>query len=159
LAPFIEILQLSFYVMNYAHLVHGMQMASAARAWMYKQPQEDWENFLSGVNGFLNQAEADMRDRSVQAMLCPCIDCLNQKKFAQRKIIFHHLANRGAPVRVAWYFCIIPRLRRWFATRKEAQLLHWHAEGRKELNYKKDGKFRHPADAAQWGNIYPLPMV
>jgi hypothetical protein len=33
-------------------------------------------------------------------------------------------ANRGAPVRVAWYFCIIPWLRRWFATRKEAQLLH-----------------------------------
>jgi hypothetical protein len=50
-------------------------------------------------------------------------------------------ANRGAPVRVAWYFCIIPRLRRWFATRKEAQLLHWHKEGRKELNYKKDGMF------------------
>jgi hypothetical protein len=62
-------------------------------------------------------------------------------------------ANRGAPVRVAWYFCIIPRLRRWFATRKEAQLLHWHAEGRKELNYRKDGKFRHLANAAQWGNI------
>jgi hypothetical protein len=62
-------------------------------------------------------------------------------------------ANRGAPVRVAWYFCIIPRLRRWFATRKEAQLLCWHGEGRKELNYKKDGKFRHPADATQWGNI------
>jgi hypothetical protein len=62
-------------------------------------------------------------------------------------------ANRGAPVRVAWYFCIIPRLKRWFATRKEAQLLRWHDEGRKELNYKKDGKFRHPADVAQWGNI------
>jgi hypothetical protein len=29
-------------------------------------------------------------------------------------------ANRGAPVRVAWYFCIIPRLRRWFATQKES---------------------------------------
>jgi hypothetical protein len=56
-------------------------------------------------------------------------------------------------MRVAWYFCIIPRLRRWFATRKEAKLLHWHDEGQKELNYKKDGKFRHPADAAQWGNI------
>jgi hypothetical protein len=42
-------------------------------------------------------------------------------------------AKRGAPVRVAWYFCIIPRLRRWFATRKEDQLLHWHEEGRKEL--------------------------
>jgi Zn ribbon nucleic-acid-binding protein len=25
-------------------------------------------------------------------------------------------ANRGAPVRVAWYFCIISQLRRWFAT-------------------------------------------
>jgi hypothetical protein len=25
-------------------------------------------------------------------------------------------ANRGAPVRVAWYFCIIPRLKIWFAT-------------------------------------------
>jgi hypothetical protein len=48
-------------------------------------------------------------------------------------------------------FCIIPRLRGWFTTRKEAQLLRWHDEGRKEL--KKDGKFRHPANAAQWGNI------
>jgi hypothetical protein len=51
--------------------------------------------FLSGVNDFLNQAEADMRNRFVQAMLCPCIDCLNQKKFAQREIIFHHLVTRG----------------------------------------------------------------
>jgi hypothetical protein len=29
--------------------------------------------------------------------------------------------------------------------------LRWHDEGCKEL--KKDGQFRHPADAAQWGNI------
>jgi hypothetical protein len=79
--------------MNYAHLVYGMQMASAARARMNRQPQEDWENFLSGVNGFLNQAEADMRNHGVQAMLCPCIDCLNQKKFTQQEIIFHHLVT------------------------------------------------------------------
>jgi hypothetical protein len=65
--------------MNYAHVVYGMQMASAAWAWMYKQLQEDWENFLSGVNGFLNQAEADMKNRGVQAMLCPCIDSLREK--------------------------------------------------------------------------------
>jgi hypothetical protein len=77
LAPFIEILQLSFCVLNYAHLVYGMQMVSAARALMYRQPQEDWENFLSRVNDFLNQAEADMRNCGVQAMLCPYIDCLN----------------------------------------------------------------------------------
>jgi hypothetical protein len=25
----------------------------------------------------------------------PCIDCLNQKKFSQREIIFHHLVTRG----------------------------------------------------------------
>jgi hypothetical protein len=48
---------------------------------------------LKWVNGFLNQAEADMRNRGAQAMLCPCIDCLNQKKFAQREIIFHHLVT------------------------------------------------------------------
>jgi hypothetical protein len=74
LPPFIEILRSTvlillcyrdFCVTNYAHLVYGMQMASAARAWMYRQPQEDWENFLSGVNGFLNQAKADMRNRGV----------------------------------------------------------------------------------------------
>jgi acyl-homoserine lactone acylase PvdQ len=58
-------------MMNYAHLMYEMQMTSVAQAWMYRQPQEDWENFLSGVNGFLNQAEADMRNRGVQAMLCP----------------------------------------------------------------------------------------
>jgi hypothetical protein len=57
-------------------------MASAAQAWMYRQPQEDWENFLSGVNGFLNEAEADMRNCGIQVLLCPCIDCINQKKFA-----------------------------------------------------------------------------
>jgi hypothetical protein len=49
------------------------------------------------------------------------------------------------------------QLKRWFATRKEAQLFLWHDEGRKEL--KKDGKFRHPADAAQWGNINNHSMV
>jgi hypothetical protein len=28
-------------------------------------------------------------------MLCPCIDCHNQNKFAQWEIIFHHLVTRG----------------------------------------------------------------
>jgi hypothetical protein len=54
-------------------------------------------------------------------------------------------------VRVVWYFCIIPRLRRWFATQKVAQLLDRDDEVRKKL--KQEGKFRHPADVAQWGNI------
>jgi hypothetical protein len=70
--------------MNYAHLVYGMQMASTTR-----------ENFLSVINGFLNQEKVDIRNCGVQAMLCPCIDCLNQKKFAQQEIIFHHFVTRG----------------------------------------------------------------
>jgi hypothetical protein len=40
---------------------------------MYRQPQEDWENFLSEDNGFLNQVEADMRNRGVQEMLYPVL--------------------------------------------------------------------------------------
>jgi hypothetical protein len=44
---------------------------------------------------FFNPTEADMRNHGVQAMLYPCIDCLNQKKFAQREINFHHLVTRG----------------------------------------------------------------
>ena len=49
---------------------------------MYRQPRI-WETFLSGVNGFLAQAEADMRNRGVPTIHCPCVDCLNQKKFGQ----------------------------------------------------------------------------
>jgi hypothetical protein len=36
-----------------------------------------------------------MRNRGIQAMLFPCIDCLNQKKFGQREIIFYHLVTCG----------------------------------------------------------------
>jgi hypothetical protein len=36
-----------------------------------------------------------MKNCGVQATLFPCIDCLNQKKFAQREIVFHHLVTRG----------------------------------------------------------------
>ena len=64
------------------------------RAWMYRQPRV-WETFLSGINGFLAQAEADMRNWGVSTMYCPCVDCLNQKKLGQRDNIFHHLITRG----------------------------------------------------------------
>ena len=67
---------------------------AADRAWMYRQPRV-WETFLSEVNGFLAQAEADMRNRGVPTMYCSCLDCLNQKKFGQRDSIFHHLITRG----------------------------------------------------------------
>jgi hypothetical protein len=51
--------------------------------------------FLKQGQCFLNQAEEVIRNRGVQAILCPCIDCLNQKKFTQREITFHHLVTHG----------------------------------------------------------------
>ena len=50
--------------------------------------------------------------------------------------------RHGAPQKVAWYFPLIPRLRRLFASRKDAQLLCWHMEGRKQDDY-----IQHPADS------------
>ncbi|KAL6650643.1 hypothetical protein ACP70R_009568 [Stipagrostis hirtigluma subsp. patula] len=56
--------------------------------------------------------------------------------------------RRGAPRKVVWYLPIIPRLKRLFTNEKEAKLLRWHKEGRKN-----DGMLRHPADGSQWRNI------
>lgn len=56
--------------------------------------------------------------------------------------------RRGVPRKVVWYLPILPRLKRLFANKKEAKLLRWHKEGRKN-----DGLLRHPADGAQWRNI------
>ena len=51
----------------------------------------------------------------------------------------------GAPQKVAWYFPLIPRLRRLFASSKDAKLMRWHMEGRKT-----DTNIRHPANSTQW---------
>ena len=56
--------------------------------------------------------------------------------------------KKGPPAKVAWYLPVIPHLKRFFANPKNAKLLHWHSEERKN-----DGKLRHPADSAQWRNI------
>jgi hypothetical protein len=50
--------------------------------------------FLKRGQWFSKSSKGGYRNLGVQAMLCPCIDCLNQKKFAQREIIFHHLVTR-----------------------------------------------------------------
>jgi hypothetical protein len=41
--------------------------------------------------------------------------------------------KHGCPQKVALYFPIIPRLKRMFASRKEAELLHWHKDGREKI--------------------------
>ena len=70
-------------------------MAAAARAWMYEKPR-DWDRFLPGVNGFLDQAEAYARiSRGVEDIICPCVDCGNEKLLPKRDNVFVHLITRG----------------------------------------------------------------
>jgi len=53
--------------------------------------------------------------------------------------------HRRVPSKVAWYFPIIPRLKRLFATSKDARLLSWHSDGRTVVDY-----IWHLADGTQW---------
>jgi hypothetical protein len=53
--------------------------------------------------------------------------------------------SKGGPRKVVWYFPVIPRLKRLFANKNEAQLVRWHKEGRKN-----DAMIRHLTDSAQW---------
>ena len=50
---------------------------------------------------------------------------------------------------MARYFPVIPRVKRMFASKKEAKLLCWHKERRKD----NDNYLRHPADSTQWRNF------
>jgi hypothetical protein len=57
--------------------------------------------------------------------------------------------RKGGLTKVYWYFSIIPYLKRWFANKKELELLQWHKE-----KHKQDAKMiRHPANIIQWQNI------
>jgi hypothetical protein len=44
---------------------------------------------------------------------------------------------------------VIDRLKRLFSHPREAELMRWHAENRKQSNK----QIRHPADASQWKNF------
>jgi hypothetical protein len=57
-------------------------------------------------------------------------------------------STKGAAAKVAWYLPIIPRFRRLFSNPRDAKLLRWHADCRKD-----DGMLRHPADCPEWRNI------
>ncbi|GJT63701.1 hypothetical protein Tco_1015181 [Tanacetum coccineum] len=58
------------------------------------------------------------------------------------------VTKNGPPAKMLWYLPIIPRLKKLYANPKDAKLLRWHAEERKN-----DGKMRHVADSPQWKNI------
>ena len=53
--------------------------------------------------------------------------------------------RKKRPVKVLWYFPIIPRLMGLFANKDHAKLMRWHAKERRD-----DGMLRHPADGLQW---------
>ncbi|GJT80583.1 mutator type transposase [Tanacetum coccineum] len=56
--------------------------------------------------------------------------------------------ENGPPAKLLWYLPIIPRLKKLYADPKDAKLLRWHAEERKN-----DRKIRHVVDSPQWKNI------
>lgn len=57
--------------------------------------------------------------------------------------------NRKRPAaKVLWYLPVVPRFRRLFVNPRDAKLLRWHVDCRKE-----DGMLRHPADSPEWRKI------
>jgi len=56
--------------------------------------------------------------------------------------------KNSAPMKVVWYFPIIPRFRPMYHNAQDAKNLRWHA-------YERicDGKLRHPADSPQWEKV------
>jgi hypothetical protein len=56
--------------------------------------------------------------------------------------------ERKVPALVMWYLPIIDCLKRMFSYTREAQLLLWHVQR------KRDGKIRHPANGRQWKHFY-----
>jgi hypothetical protein len=51
--------------------------------------------FLKRDQWFSKSSRGGYEKPWCSGMLCPYIDCLNQKKFTHREIIFHHLVTRG----------------------------------------------------------------
>ena len=58
--------------------------------------------------------------------------------------------TKKAPRKVVWYFPLTPRLQRYFADPKEAQLMRWHAERKRpeDDDPEKEEMLRHPSDAS-----------
>ena len=88
------------------------------------------------------------RNEYTNMHVCPVCNASRYKRKNQSDDDERIEVKKGPPAKVAWYLPVIPRLKRFFANPKNAKLLYWHSEERKN-----DGKLRHPADSAQWRNI------
>ena len=51
--------------------------------------------YLSGVLSFINVAESNMKWQKMTYMVCPCVDCRNDKRFPHSMHIHAHLIMRG----------------------------------------------------------------
>jgi len=59
--------------------------------------------------------------------------------------IIEDIEKHGPPMKVMWYFPIIPRKKHLLANPNDVKNLIWHADERKC-----DGMYRHPTDSIQW---------
>ncbi|GKC11006.1 hypothetical protein Tco_1007788 [Tanacetum coccineum] len=71
-----------------------------------------------------------------------CVTCETSRYKKEPDEIDDDVTKNGPPAKLLWYFRIIPRLKRLFENKKEAKLLRWHFDQRKD-----DGKLRHVADS------------
>ena len=56
--------------------------------------------------------------------------------------------KKRVPAKVMWYFPLIPHLKRLFMNKRNAKLMRWHKEDRKQ-----DNMLRRPADGSQWRKV------
>ena len=80
--------------------------------------------------------------------VCPVCNASRYKRKKQSDDGERIDVKKGPLTKVAWYLPVIPRLKRFFANPKEAKLLRWHSEERKQ-----DGKLRHPANSTQQTSV------
>ncbi|XP_039787600.1 uncharacterized protein LOC120654082 [Panicum virgatum] len=65
----------------------------SSRDWMYSSRL--CNEYLSGVLSFINVAESNMKWQKMTYMVCPCVDCRNDKRFPHSMHIHAHLIMRG----------------------------------------------------------------
>ena len=49
------------------------------------------DEYLEGLKYFLAVAKADMRNGHKSSMLCPCVDCKNEKQYSNSFSVHAHL--------------------------------------------------------------------
>jgi Transposase-associated domain len=62
--------------------------------WMYGI-RRDINDYLTGLQEFINCAEEDMKRRGDRTILCPCRDCENLRRFRNVEEVREHLIHRG----------------------------------------------------------------